>query len=158
MSQPVGYLLLPLEQFEVDKYLGNWYQIGAIRKWFEPAPKNVKLAINKATDGLLLLQLELELMGKVCKTNGSVKINATPTNFTISIPKVILGININTSFEIKAVITNANKDYVYLLINRNDNSGLHIISRYLSVDDEMTEYLKQLVKGFNDKPELLKFN
>lgn len=110
----------PVSGFEVEKYMGQWYEIARIPHWFEKELNNVTAFYKLERDGLVLVE------NRGFKPNGSVKVAKgyayQPEN-GIGILKVSFFRPFYGEYKIiyleedysAAIVTSSTKDYLWIL-------------------------------------------
>ena len=133
MPPLAGYSRLPLQQFNLEKYLGTWHQYGSIRPWYQPNVKNVVLSCTRSGTGEMKLDIRLEhLLLRHC-FQGKITLGPILPNFTIHTPKALLGFGLVTDFTVRAVLVNPQGQYTYILCTRKGTEGLHLMARTLPI-------------------------
>jgi apolipoprotein D and lipocalin family protein len=130
--------------FEVEKYMGFWYEIARYPTWFEPLEAyNTTAEYSLAVDGSINVHNSMVIKGKSVDIYGKATVEPL-TYFRDGVPciaslKVIFPESIETigpNYCIRSLFTNDNGDYLYSIVSNPELDSLFVLSRFPNPDPE----------------------
>ncbi len=134
----------PIENFEVNKYLGKWYEIARTNNSFEKGCTNVTADYSLRNDG------GLNVVNR-CIANGKEKISNGRAYFKNGQNKAALKVTFFWPFYGNYNVVYIDKNYRYAIVDGGTDEYLWILAREKTIDNKTLEMLiKQIVRyGFD---------
>ena len=138
--------LLPADSFDLEKYLGSWYQFAATHQSYQPSGSyNVQANYERVGDRVRVVNM-LSFHGKTKRVQGTLFSNSTnPRKFRIHLEKVILWWGVTADYVVKEVLTR-NGEYQFALVGNNDEDIFYLLSRTKVVGCEDQARLREVVE------------
>lgn len=116
-----------VESFDLNKYLGTWYEIARFDHIFERGMDHNKAVYNLQNDGLVNVKNSALKNGKPKEITGIAKISNTPG---------LLRVSFFRPFYADYRVMYIDKDYQYALIGSGSSDYLWILSRTPNLNEE----------------------
>lgn len=122
----------PVKSFDLQRFLGSWYEVARYDHWFERGMEQTKAAYKLRTDGKIEVLNTGIKSGKPKESKGKAKTTATTG---------LLRVSFFGPFYSDYRILLVDKDYQYALIGSSSDSYLWILSR----KPQLTNQARQLI-------------
>ena len=122
----------PVKSFDLQRFLGSWYEVARYDHWFERGMQQTKAAYKLRTDGRIEVLNTGIKNGKPKESKGKAKTTATTG---------LLRVSFFGPFYSDYRILLVDKDYQYALIGSSSDSYLWILSR----KPQLTNKVRQLI-------------
>jgi lipocalin len=122
----------PVKSFDLQRFLGSWYEVARYDHWFERGMQQTKAAYKLRTDGKIEVLNTGIKNGKPKESKGKAKTTATTG---------LLRVSFFGPFYSDYRILLVDKDYQYALIGSSSDSYLWILSR----KPQLTNKVRQLI-------------
>lgn len=122
----------PVKSFDLQRFLGSWYEVARYDHWFERGMQQTKAAYKLRTDGKIEVLNTGIKNGKPKESKGKAKTTATTG---------LLRVSFFGPFYSDYRILLVDKDYQYALIGSSSDSYLWILSR----KPQLTNQARQLI-------------
>ena len=122
----------PVKAFDLQRFLGSWYEVARYDHWFERGMQQTKAAYKLRTDGKIEVLNTGIKNGKPKESKGKAKTTATTG---------LLRVSFFGPFYSDYRILLVDKDYQYALIGSSSDSYLWILSR----KPQLTNQARQLI-------------
>lgn len=131
-----------VESFDLNKYLGTWYEIARFDHIFERGMDHNKAVYNLQNDGLVSVKNSALKNGKPKEITGIAKISNTPG---------LLRVSFFRPFYADYRVMYIDKDYQYALIGSGSSDYLWILSRTPNLNEETknTLLIEASRRGYN---------
>lgn len=131
-----------VESFDLNKYLGTWYEIARFDHIFERGMDHNKAVYNLQNDGLVSVKNSALKNGKPKEIKGIAKISNTPG---------LLRVSFFRPFYADYRVMYIDKDYQYALIGSGNSDYLWILSRTPNLNEETknTLLIEASRRGYN---------
>jgi apolipoprotein D and lipocalin family protein len=136
--------LQTVQNVELDRYLGKWYEIAAFPQSFERGCSHTFAEYSKNDDGSIAVKNTCIKDGKIKVANGKATVTDTKTNAKLSV-------QFFWPFAGKYWIIGLGHDYSYALVGHPNRKYLWILGRKPVMDAQMFNHLVTLAanKGFD---------
>jgi apolipoprotein D and lipocalin family protein len=136
--------LQTVQNVELDKYLGKWYEIAAFPQSFQRGCSHTFAEYSKNDDGSIAVKNTCIKDGKLKTVNGKAKVTDTKTNAKLTV-------QFFWPFKGKYWIIGLGHDYSYALVGHPNRKYLWILGRKPSMDAQTYNHLVTLAanKGFD---------
>ena len=135
-------------EFDLEKYLGSWYEIARIKNEFEPEMKKVMAKYSLNLDGTVKIINSGYLGDKIQWIEGIAKTTADPKLLRVSFYN-----NIFSDYKILFI----DDDYSYALVGGNSDNYLWILSRDSELREDIILFLIRLAENLGYKVDKLEF-
>ena len=135
-------------EFDLEKYLGSWYEIARIKNEFEPEMKKVMAKYSLNLNGTIKIINSGYLGNKIQWIEGIAKTTSDPKLLRVSFYK-----NIFSDYRILFI----DDDYSYALVGGNSDNYLWILSRDSELREDIILFLIRLAEDLGYKVDKLEF-
>lgn len=135
-------------EFNLEKYLGSWYEIARIKNEFEPEMKKVMAKYSLNLDGTIKIINSGYLGDKIKWIEGIAKTTSDPKLLRVSFYN-----NIFSDYRILFI----DDDYSYALVGGNSDNYLWILSRDSELREDIILSLIRLAEDLGYKVDKLEF-
>ena len=134
----------PIQNFDVKRYMGTWYEIARLDHWFERDQENVTLTYSLEKDGDIRIHTQALEKGKLEENWGWAK-------FTGARDVGLLKISFFRPFYKPYLIFELDKNYQYAFLSSEDKKYLWFLARKKKVSSKLKKRFVQQAKklGFN---------
>ncbi|MBD3345460.1 MAG: lipocalin [Chitinivibrionales bacterium] len=124
----------PVKDFELDRYLGTWYEIARLPNWFEKGLTNVTATYSLKKNGMVKVVNKGKKDGKIKKVVGKAKF-AGPRDIGH------LKVSFFWIFYSDYIVVELADDYSYALVTGDSHDNLWILSRTPELDQKRVDML-----------------
>jgi lipocalin len=142
--------ILPVDQFDLTLFLGQWFQFANRKQWYEPSGFYNPYAIyTLQADGSVSVTNRLTVDGVERTIEGTLLPTDTLREFKVKLDKVFLGFSVTSDYAIQTLITDSTGAYRFAIIGKlldSSSGAFYVLSRAQNLTcDEQDFVLRQLV-------------
>ena len=133
--------LLPVESFELSKYMGDWYQLASnrgesVKYTFQPHGETIRVTMS------------FSIRNKKVVHHGSLLSSTDPSKCQLHLQQVFLGFSSKYKHEIRKVLHQRGR---YRFVWLDGPRGIILLGRKLSTSLSTQEYLRQISESLGSK-------
>ena len=123
------YSRISLSQVDSSLLCGVWHQVGSIRPWYEPRPSSVKATIVPRDQGYVA-DVEVRLGGVTVRPKGTIT-RRGETQFSLSLPMPVFGVDLNRLFTVKAALRDTSGHAALVMLSKEGSVNVYVFTRSL---------------------------